>query len=110
MKLDLFGVLVAGLGALLHVYFAFIETIKWGPATVRKIAPPWVEGIDTSLVDAHIAWAKRLAFNVGVYNLLLAIGLAWTAVAYATDAAIASSLGIFFGIWLLGAAAAALYT
>src|SRR6267142_3200115 len=59
------------------------------------------------LAEAHIAWAEPLAFNVGVYNLLLAIGLAWTALA---DATIASSLAIFFWIWLLGAAAAAFYT
>ena len=44
---------------------------------------------------------------MGVYNLLLGIGLAWTAVG---DATIVSSLATFFGIWLLGAAAAALYT
>ena len=24
---------------------------------------------------AHVAWAQKLAFNMGVYNLVLAIGL-----------------------------------
>jgi len=44
---------------------------------------------------------------MGVYNLVLAVGLAWVAVA---GAAVAGSLGIFLAVWLLGAAAAAAYT
>jgi Protein of unknown function (DUF1304) len=47
---------------------------------------------------------KDLAFNVGAYNLVLAIGLAWTA------ASQASSLGMFFTVWLLIAALAAAWT
>jgi uncharacterized membrane protein len=57
------------------------------------------------LAEAHITWAKPLAFNEGVYNLLLAIGFVWTAL---SDATTVSSLSTFFAIWLLGAAAAAL--
>src|SRR5690349_10378577 len=107
MALHLLRIL-AGIGAVAHVIFAFIETFRWEPATVRRIAPSWIEGFnDISLAEAHIAWAKPLAFNVGVYNLLLGIGLAWTAVG---DATIVGSLATFCGIWLLGAAAAALYT
>jgi uncharacterized membrane protein len=65
--------------------------------------------MDTSNGDAesHVAWAKDLAINLGVYNLILAIGLAWLAIA---GDEIAGSLGIFLAIWLLGAAAAAAYT
>jgi hypothetical protein len=44
---------------------------------------------------------------MGIYNLVLAIGLAWTVVA---DAHIARSLGFYFSAWLLIAAAAACYT
>jgi uncharacterized membrane protein len=100
--------ILAGIGAVAHVIFAFIEILRWEPATVRRIAPSWLEGLnDIGLAEAHIAWAKPLAFNVGAYNLLLAVGLAWTALG---DATIVSSLGLFFAIWLLGAAAAALYT
>jgi uncharacterized membrane protein len=71
---------------------------------VQLAAPTW------PLVEEHIKWAKDLAFNIGVYNLILAIGLAWTCRAFATQSAMADSLGVFFAIWLLGAAAAALYT
>ncbi len=60
--------------------------------------------------DRFIAWAKRLAFNIGIYNLVLALGLAWTCWAFATQAPTAKSLGIFFAVWLLGAAAAAIST
>jgi uncharacterized membrane protein len=100
--------ILAGIGAVAHVFFAFIEILRWEPATVRRIAPSWIEGVnDKGLAEAHVAWAKPLALNVGVYNLMLAIGLAWTALG---DATIVSSLATFFAIWLIGAAAAALYT
>jgi uncharacterized membrane protein len=100
--------MLAGVGAIAHVFFAFIEIFRWESSTVRRIAPSWIEGLnDIDLAEAHIAWAKPLAFNVGVYNLLLAIGLTWTAFG---DATIVRSLATFFAIWLLGAAAAALYT
>jgi uncharacterized membrane protein len=99
---------VAGIGAAAHVYFAFIETVGWKLDAVRRIAPSWVDGVKDA--EAGVAWAKPLAFNIGIYNLVLALGLAWTCRAFATRAPIASALGTFFAIWLLGAAAAALYT
>jgi uncharacterized membrane protein len=40
--------------------------------------------------------ASDLAFNMGTYNLILAIGLEWVAFAGAT---VAGTLGIFLGIW-----------
>ena len=104
------GAFVAGVGALAHVYFTFIETVRWGPATVRKIAPSWVKGMSDAEATSAIAWAKRLAFNVGIYNLVLAFGLAWTCAAFLMQAPTAKPFGIFFAIWLLGAAAAAIYT
>jgi uncharacterized membrane protein len=106
-----FGTLVLGFAAVAHVVFAYIETFGWGLPAVRKIAPSWLESFkDTQAAEEHVDWAKRLAFNIGVYNLMLAIGLGWTCWAFATQAPIARALGIFFAIWLLGAAAAALYT
>ena len=74
--------LVALVGAVAHVYFFYKETIQWDVYFVRKAAPSWVE-MDTSLGDAeaHVAWAKNLALNMGVYNLILAIGLVWLAIA-----------------------------
>jgi uncharacterized membrane protein len=110
MALDNFSVLVASLAALAHCYFAYLETAKWNSATVRRIAPAWNEGLDASSADAHVNWARRLAFNVGAYNLMLAAGLAWTAFAYASNQPVADWLSLFFAIWLIVAAAAALYT
>ena len=94
------------LGALLQTLFAFKETVGWGRKFVEKAAPAWINPKDPN-TDAHIEWARDLAFNMGIYNLVLAIGLAWTAVA---DASIARSLGFFFSAWLLIAAGAAWYT
>lgn len=62
---------------------------------------------DQNGTEAHIAWARNLAFNVGVYNLVLAAGLAWTAMA---DPVIRGRLAVFFACWLIAAAAAAGYT
>jgi uncharacterized membrane protein len=100
--------LVALVGAVAHVYFFYKEAIQWDVTFVKKAAPSWIKA-DMSIgdVDAHVAWAKNLAINMGVYNLILAIGLAWLAIA---GDEIAGSLGIFLAIWLLGAAAAAAYT
>ncbi len=97
--------IVAAFGALAHFYFAYQEIVGWSPAFVRKAAGAWMR--DPGADDAHVAWAANLAFNMGVYNLVLAVGLVWTAVA---DPGMASALGLFFAFWLLAAAAAAAYT
>jgi uncharacterized membrane protein len=110
MGWHLFGAAVAGLGAAAHAFFAYIETIGWRLHLVRKIAPSWLEGVEETLAQAHADWAKRLALNIGVYNLMLAVGLCWTCWAFAVQSPMASQLGIFFAIWLVGAAGAALYT
>jgi hypothetical protein len=65
----------AGLAAPAHVCSAYLETLGWAPATVEKIAPAWTAGASGGgSVDAQVAWAKRLAFNVGVHDLLPAAG------------------------------------
>ena len=51
-----------------------------------------------------VTWARHLAANVAAYNLALATGLAWVAVA---GAAVAGTLGVFMAIWLLLAAVTA---
>ncbi len=96
--------IVAGLGAALHLVFAYKEMLNWGPDFVRKAAPTWMREADA---PAHVAWSEKLAFNMGAYNFVLAIGLAWTA---ASDVSMTSSLGIFFTVSLLIAVAAAAYT
>jgi len=101
---------VAAAATLAHVGFAFVETFGWGPRAVRIIAPAWVGDLDEKGLADHVDWAKRLAINIGAYNLLLALGLALTCAAYARSDPIAGSLAAFFAIWLLGAAAAGIYT
>jgi uncharacterized membrane protein len=92
---------VAGLFAVAHLLFACLEVFCWGPKFVKFAAPSWMLEPDAA---AHVAWAKKLALNMGAYNLVLAIGLAWTAVSQP------SSLGLFFTMWLLIAALAAAWT
>jgi len=99
--------LPAVFGGLAHFYFAFVEILGWTPESVKAIAPSWFEGLkDAAAVKEQVVWARRFAFNMGVYNLMLAFGLCWIVWA---DPSIGRQLAIFFGIWLLGAAAAALY-
>jgi uncharacterized membrane protein len=96
--------IVAGISALAHLVFASKEMSDWGRPFVESAAASWIGPEDT---DAHIAWAAPLAFNMGSYNLLLALGLAVTAWAAAVKDPAARWLGPLFGVWLLGAAAAA---
>jgi hypothetical protein len=77
---------------------------------VGTVAPSWIEGLDEDLSNKQIFWAKRLAFNIGAYNLMLAAGLAWNCWAFFWQLPLAGMLGTFFAIWLLAAAAAALRT
>jgi len=102
--------LVAAICAAVHVLFAYKETLGWTREFVHKAAPSWIEGLDNDLAKKHIFWATRLAFNVGAYNLMLAVGLAWTCWAFIQQPALAGMLAIFFAIWMLAAAAAALHT
>ncbi|HEX8665417.1 MAG TPA: DUF1304 family protein [Beijerinckiaceae bacterium] len=103
--------IVAGIGALLQLGFAYQETFGWGPKFVKRVAEPWIDPAESeAATEGHIAWARRLAFNIGVYNLALAIGLAWTFYAAGRDPAAARTLGLFLAVWLLVAAAAAAYT
>ena len=102
--------------------FALVETLGWGRWFVDKAAGSWLTTLETTLrteygvtdatdlaklVDNHVGWAGNLAFNIGVYNLALAVGLAWVARA---GASVARPLGVFLAIWLLMAALAAAWT
>jgi uncharacterized membrane protein len=107
MKWHHFGVAVAVTGAIMHVVFAYLESIGWGPDFVSTAAPSWMDRLSK---EDPVTWARKLAYNVAAYNLMLAVGLAWTCWAIHKRQAIAGPLGIFFAIWLLVAAAAALCT
>ena len=100
--------LVAFVGAIAHVFFFYKEALKWDVPFVKMAAPSWVERVGGGeKAIPYVAWASDLAINVGTYNLVLAVGLAWVAIA---GADVAGTLGIFLAVWLLGAAAAAYHT
>ncbi len=44
-----FGVLVAGFGAILHIGFAYTETLGWNREFVGTAAPSWIESLDEDL-------------------------------------------------------------
>src|SRR3954464_15224476 len=98
----------AGLWALLQFTFAAVEMFGWSLETVAKIAPTWVQEPEfAASAGTHVRWARRLAFNMGAYNLMLGLGLGWAAFA---EQATARQLSVFFAIWLLVAAAVAFGT
>jgi len=99
--------LPAAAGAALHFSFGYMETFDWTPDRVKSIAPSWFEGLTAATANNNVAWAQDIAFNIGVYNYMLALGLVWILWA---DPRIGRQLAIFFAIWHLVAAAAAHYT
>ena len=100
--------LVALIGAAAHVFFFYKEAVAWNVEFVAKAAPSWIRKAGGSeQAKPYVDWAENLAFNMGSYNLLLAVGLAWIAMA---GSAVAGTLGLFLAICLLGAAAAAAKT
>ncbi len=99
---------VSGAGAAAHVFFFYKEAVRWNVAFVNKAAPTWIEKAGGELkAEPYVTWASDLAINMGTYNLVLAVGLTWVAIAGVN---VAGTLGVFLGVWLLGAAAAAFYT
>jgi uncharacterized membrane protein len=103
------GIIVAGFGVLAHVWFAYREILGWKLEFVKKVAPSWVEGLDEKGAQDRVDWASQLAANVA-YNLVLAVGLAWTCWGFFTRSSLTYQLGLFFGFWLLVAAIAAART
>jgi hypothetical protein len=100
--------LVAVAGAAAHLYFSYRGAVQWDVPVVKKAAPSWIEAsMDLEDAYSHVTWAKNLAVFIGVYNLVLAIGFNWLAIA---GEDVAGPLGVFLAIWLLGSALAAAYT
>lgn len=96
------------MAALSHFFFAYTEMLKWNVATVRRIAPAWLDGgLDQT---SQVAWAAKLAFNVGAYNLVLALGLSAAAWFNASGHMLAAPAALAGAIWLAIAAIAALMT
>jgi hypothetical protein len=100
--------LTAFIGVSAHILFFYKEAIAWNVAFVKTAAPSWIDRVGgNEVAGPYVTWAHDLAINMGTYNLVLAVGLGWIAIAGAN---VAGTLGIFVAVWLLGAAAAAYYT
>ena len=98
---------VAGIVTVVQLIFAGVEIFGWGPQFVARAAPSWVDHKEAAAItpqmQSNIDWAGKLACNMGVYNLVLAIGLGWLAFG---GRRFASPLGLFLAIWLIVAGAA----
>lgn len=102
-------VIAAGLAAVGQAFFAYRELHDWGVPFVKKVAKAWTVA-DPAELAAHVEWARPLARNLGSYNLLVALSLAWTAWAAWQDWPSAVPFASLLGLFLLGAAAAAGWT
>ena len=114
----------AALAALGQAFFAYLELQGWGVPFVKSAAKAWAKPVSDpdqpaahfdehraahleKQLAAHVEWARRLARNMGSYNLLLALALAWTAWAAWQNWPSAVPFAVLLGLFLLGAAAAA---
>ncbi len=61
-----FGLVLAGLAALLHVYIFWMESFAWTTPRVRKTF---------GMKEPQAIATKDLAFNQGFYNLFLALAV-----------------------------------
>ncbi|MFO1035712.1 MAG: DUF1304 family protein [Geminicoccaceae bacterium] len=118
-------VLVALVAGVAQAYFAFLELRQWGVDFVAKQTRGWEGPVkdainafrrrgelnpphtESELTEVCVSWAKPLATNLGVYNLMIALALFWTAIAGWQGQPIAVSLGVALGLFLLGAGLAA---
>ena len=73
----------AAVGTIAQLLFAGLEIFGWGYWFVATAAPKWIGyqklGDLSTEMKGRIDWAENLADNMGTYNLVLAIGLAWVA-------------------------------
>jgi uncharacterized membrane protein len=115
-----------------QAYFAFLELRRWGVPFVDEQTRGWDKPLNTWLrhrgepneqrpalatVEPEptlaelklicVEWAQPLATNLGVYNLLVALALLWTAIAGWVGAASAVPLALMLGLFLVGAGLAA---
>lgn len=101
---------VAAGAAVMQLIFAGLEIFGWGPWFVTTAAPSWLgmefENPSTEMLK-HIDWARQLAANMGVYNLVFALGLAWVAF---DDERAGDRLASFLGAGLVVVAIAAFTT
>lgn len=114
--------LAALLAGAVQTYFAHLELRKWDEDFVTKQTVDWDEPIERYLgqpINLHnlaklrklsIEWASPLAKNLGAYNLLVALALFWTAAIAWVESSTAPHLGLLLGLFLIGAALAALKT
>ena len=82
------GLLLAGLGALFHVYVFYLESVAWTRDRTRAT-------FGTSAQDAAIT--KPLAFNQGFYNLFLALIVVSGLIAFAANNPLVGATLVFAG-------------
>ncbi|MEJ6488408.1 DUF1304 domain-containing protein [Leucobacter sp. USCH14] len=97
--MTVFGLILAVLAALLHVYIFWMETITWTRAKTRATF-----GLSAQQAEA----TKEMAFNQGFYNLFLAVvTLVGVAISLVADHAAGYAL-VFAGVGSMLAAAVVL--
>ncbi len=82
------GLLLAGLGALFHVYVFYLESITWTSERTRAL-------FRTSAEEAAIT--RPMAFNQGFYNLFLALVVVIGLIAFAANAPVVGATLVFAG-------------
>lgn len=104
-------VILAWLCAGLQLAFAALEIGRWNLATVKRLAPSWFDDpVFAANATDHVRFTRPLAANIGAYNAMVAVGLAWTALT--GDPALARYLAAFLLVaaavaWLTGVPRAA---
>ncbi|MCM3657671.1 DUF1304 domain-containing protein [Agromyces mediolanus] len=90
------GLVLAGLGGLIHVYIWVLESLIWTGPRARATF-----GIRS---DEEAALTRALAFNQGFYNLFLAIAVFAGIVAFAAGAVAVGATLVFAGAGMMVAA------
>jgi putative membrane protein len=91
------GLVLAALGALVHIYIFYLESIAWRSRRARATF-----GIAS---DDEARVTQPLAFNQGFYNLFLAIEIALGIVLIATGTTAVGATLVFVGAGSMVAAA-----
>lgn len=77
------GLVLTGIGALIHVYIFVLESLRWTHPSTRRVFGTTAETAETT---------RQLAYNQGFYNLFLAAGAVAGALLVGTDRAVGTAL------------------
>jgi putative membrane protein len=84
--MDVAGLVIAGIAALIHGYIFWLESISWTTDRTRAV-------FGTSMAEARAT--RALAFNQGFYNLFLAVGVLAGILAFAAGAVVVGATLVF---------------